>query len=151
MVAQPFNNQGDGILRDFGFLAPGPETLREKLRECLARQLQPALAIHLLIFTHPTKDSLVKTQPQGALGRRGAGRHASKKEKGPEMTIDALLRWWKGWAMPHKLRVEYGGAIFHVLNRGGGAIPFARPTGLLFKMYRRETPGFSSDQPEEHL
>ncbi len=37
IVAKPLNNQGNGILRDFDVLAPGPETLREKLRECLAR------------------------------------------------------------------------------------------------------------------
>ena len=34
------------------------------------------------------------------------------------MTIDVLLWFWDCSAMPRKLRLEYEGAIYHLMNRG---------------------------------
>jgi len=39
-------------------------------------------------------------------------------EKGSEMTIDMFMRARERWLMPRKLRVEYEGAIYHIMNRG---------------------------------
>jgi len=32
--------------------------------------------------------------------------------------IDTVRGWWQHSGMPRKLRMEYPGAIYHVLNRG---------------------------------
>ena len=38
--------------------------------------------------------------------------------KGSEMTIDVIPSFWQFYRMPRKLRLEYAGAICHVMNRG---------------------------------
>jgi hypothetical protein len=46
---------------------------------------------------------------------------ASRKKKGSVLTIDASADLHQELAMARQLRIQYEGAIYHLMNRGGSA------------------------------